>query len=340
MIRVWYSEQYSLVSHSDARKKSGKVRRVLSFVCLMVGLGLLVYFVLYTLTQAPQDFPHHDSITIETGMQVREIAGVLQEQSVIRSAFLFTTYMTVVYRDETLKAGTYEFAEAYALPRIIDQMIQGKYQPDVLRVTHPEGRTAEQLSRVLGETFSTFTAEEFLAVAKPYEGKLFPETYLLPPHYSATEVRDVFVLMYEDVMSEYRDAISEHSLSEDEIITLASIIEREANSEESMRMVSGILQNRLDIGMALQADATIGYVLDKPLSELLATDLEKDSPYNTYLYTGLTPTPIGNPGRQAIESVLNPLASNNLYYITGNDGNFYYAETFAEHRRNIVRYLQ
>jgi UPF0755 protein len=107
-----------------------------------------------------------------------------------------------------------------------------------------------------------------------------------------------------------------------------------------MKMVSGILQNRLSIGMALQTDASIEYVLDKPLSELSAEDLDLDTPYNTYMYPGLVPTPIGNPGLLAIDAVLNPTPSDFFYYITGNDGNFYYAETFEEHKQNIYKYLQ
>lgn len=106
----------------------------------------------------------------------------------------------------------------------------------------------------------------------------------------------------------------------EEILALASIIEREANSPDSMKLVSSVLQNRLEIGMALQADASIEYVLDKPLKELTPEDLKIDSPYNTYLYTGLPPTPIGNPGLDAIMAVLQPAESEYFYYITDEEG--------------------
>jgi UPF0755 protein len=121
---------------------------------------------------------------------------------------------------------------------------------------------------------------------------------------------------------------------------LASIIEREANSPESMKMVSGILQNRLTIDMPLQADASIEYILDKPLNALLPEDLKIDSPYNTYLNRGLPPTPIGNPGLTAIEAVLEPTLSKYLFYITDETGEFHYAEDFDQHRANIQRYLR
>jgi len=146
-------------------------------------------------------------------------------------------------------------------------------------------------------------------------------------------------------MMPLREQIELSPLSEYEALILASIIEREANDEESMKMVSGILQNRLKIGMALQADASIEYTIGTPLNELppgqLASELrETESPYNTYLNTGLTPTPIGNPGLMAIKAALNPTPSDNFFYITGNDGEFYYAETLKGHNQNIARYLR
>ncbi len=105
-------------------------------------------------------------------------------------------------------------------------------------------------------------------------------------------------------------------------------------------MVAGILQNRLTLGMPLQADASVEYILEKPLSELTPEDLKINSPYNTYLNDGLPPTPIGNPGINAILAVLSPTESDYLFYITGDDGKFYYAKTFDEHRVNIAKYLR
>jgi UPF0755 protein len=131
-----------------------------------------------------------------------------------------------------------------------------------------------------------------------------------------------------------------HSLSYDEILVLASILEREANSEASMKIVSGILQRRLAEGMPLQADASIEYVLNKPLKELTPDDLKIDSPYNTYTNRGLPPTPIGNPGRTAILAVLEPTDTEYIFYITDEEGEFHYAKTYDEHLDNIERYLR
>ena len=121
---------------------------------------------------------------------------------------------------------------------------------------------------------------------------------------------------------------------------LASIIEREANSEESMGLVSGILHNRLAIGMALQVDASVAYGLGKSGADLITADLDIDGPYNTYTRVGLPEGPIAAPGRMAIKAALNPTPSEYLYYITGRDGNFYYAKTLAGHNQNVINHLR
>jgi UPF0755 protein len=144
---------------------------------------------------------------------------------------------------------------------------------------------------------------------------------------------------FDDVVGELPIKTASSSLSLDEVMVLASIVEREANSPESMKIVAGILENRLELGMRLQADASIEYVLDKPLSELTPEDLEIDSPYNTYKYTGLPPTPIGNPGREAMLAVLEPIKSDYYYYITDEAGEFHFAKTYDEHLQNIKMYL-
>ena len=134
--------------------------------------------------------------------------------------------------------------------------------------------------------------------------------------------------------------IDTHPLGAKGVLILASILEREANSPESMKMVSGILQGRMEAGMPLQADASVEYILDKPLKELTADDLKIDSPYNTYTNRGLPPTPIGNPGLDAIRAVLDPTVTDYVYYITDTDGNFHYARTYNEHLDNVELYLR
>ena len=178
--------------------------------------------------------------------------------------------------------------------------------------------------------------------AEKHEGRLYPDTYLVPKTFTDIELLDLMLKTFDEkVTVPYQKEIAQDKLSLDEIIILASILEREANDEESMKMVSGILRNRLDIKMPLQADASIEYVLDKKLSELSPADLKEiDSPYNTYLNLGLPPTAIGNPGLKAILAALRPAQTDYLYYLTDKEGNFHYAKTYAEHLKNINRYLR
>ena len=185
-----------------------------------------------------------------------------------------------------------------------------------------------------------FNKETFLSLAVPLEGKLYPDTYFIPEEFTAEQLVDLMVQTFNEQTAPLQEKIAQSALTETEILTLASILEREANSPESMKLVSGILQGRMSAGMPLQADASVEYILDKPLKELTPDDLKVDSPYNTYLNRGLPPTPIGNPGIEAINAVLEPTPSDFVFYITDNDGVFHYAKTYDEHLDNIDRYLR
>lgn len=324
---------------------SQRIRRPRKMILLIVPFLLLALWLLFALTTTflnspPSSFPVDSTFVIENGMSTRLAAKALKEQGMIRSEWYFYTTVILFYDPRNIKASTYYFSEPLRTNEIIEQLLTGDFDNDLVRVTFPEGIPALEMVDILESAdLVDFDSELFLTLAQPVEGTLFPDTFFVPPNFSAADWFELLTQQHRTVMSDLRGKY-EQALSDEEIIILASIIEREANSEESMRMVSGILQNRLEIGMPLQADATMEYVLEKPLAELVPSDLEIDTPYNTYLYTGLPPTPIGNPGRTALEAVFNPIESENFFYITGNDGNFYYAETFDEHRRNIARYLR
>jgi UPF0755 protein len=224
--------------------------------------------------------------------------------------------------------------------QVAERLTEGDFGNNLIRLTHIEGEPVSTLAVRAAEILSGFSGEEFTTIARPYEGKLFPETYFIPPTYTEQELLDLMLQTFETSVAPLQEQIDASELSLDEILILASIIEREANTVESMGLVSSVLQNRLESDMLLQADASIEYVLDKPLSELTPEDLEIDSPYNTYRYTGLPPTPIGNPGLDAIAAVLEPTPSDYYYYITDAEGVFHFAETYEEHLRNIEQYLR
>lgn len=308
---------------------------------LILSIFATLIYIWHQINTSPSDFPLNQPLIIATGSSAKAIAKELEENSFVNSAFIFYWYLVLKADPTAIKAGRYLFSAEKNMPQLATAFIQGNTTPELIKFTHIEGERVSLLAKRAAATLPNFDHEEFIELAKNFEGFLYPDTYLVPPSFNSQQLFDLLNQTYRERLAPLQSDIARHRLSEKEIIILASIIEREANTESSMRMVSGILQNRLRIGMALQADATMEYILDKPLSELTASDLRDiDSPYNTYLYPGLPPTPIGNPGLTAIKAVLEPTPSAYLFYITGNDGNFYYAENFDQHRLNIARYLR
>lgn len=325
-----------LIIEASPRPRNSTRHIILFALSVCVGALLLVLWFL----QPPRDFPTGTSIEIVSGQSGSAIVDDLYENGFLRSRTIFYLLLTLHYDSNAIKAGVYTFDEPLAAQEIAAQITAQASPEAVVRLTIPEGMPVARIAEIASTTLPSFETEMFLRNATPLEGYLFPDTYHVPPDFTAAELIELMQETYTEKFAALAAEMEQHPLTKAEIVTLASIIEREANDDESMKMVAGILQNRLELGMPLQADASIEYVLDKPLSELVPEDLTIDSPYNTYLNLGLPPTPIGNPGLQSVQAVLNPVESNYLFYITGNDGQFYYAETLAEHNRNIALYLR
>ncbi len=294
----------------------------------------------YTFNKPPHDFVVPTTVRIEEGTSVRTITELLEEKNVVRSGTFLYLLITTLFEPTAIKASMYVFEEPLSAYRVAERLVLGDFDTNLLRITHIEGERATHIAETADGLLPDFNKDRFLLAAVPLEGKLFPETYFVPEDFDDIELLNLLQSTFDSVISDYQPHIDTSEFTTDEVLVLASIIEREANTKESKQMVSGILQNRLRIGMPLQADASIEYILDKPLKELTPEDLKIDSPYNTYLNVGLPPTPIGNPGREAIEAVLYPQNSEYYYYITDENGIFYYAQTYNQHLVNIERYLR
>lgn len=288
----------------------------------------------------PGDFPINTVIEIVPGMSIQEIAKFLAEKKVVESELMLYAVLLTYYDPTDIKASDYVFTEPIDVFAVAQRLTEGDFDSTLISFTHREGERASEVAKNASAILEDFDSALFIEHALPYEGKLYPDTYRIPATYTADELLTLMFNAYETTMEPLRARIAVHDLTEEQIIILASIIEREANTPESMKMVSGILQNRLAIMMPLQVDASVEYILDKPLGELTPADLLVDSPYNTYRTFGLPPTPIGNPGLTSIMAVLEPTPSDYYFYITGNDGEFYYAKTFDEHKLNIARHLR
>lgn len=338
-MEVHYTENTSeVVPRPSVLKRFLRWFFLFSFFLLCIGV-LLYGYVLY-LASPPNTFPTGSRITIEEGSSVRDITAQFKAAGYVRSDFLLYVTVVLLHDPTTLKASLYRFSEPIGTFEIAYRLTEGDYGIDLKRFIHYEGEKATQIAKRAKEMLIDFDEEKFVELALPKEGRLFPDTYLIPETFTAEELIALLEKSYEQRVSPLRPAIKKSEFTEEEVVIFASILEREANSRQTKRTVSGILHNRLDIDMPLQVDAVFEYILDKPGTQLSREDLKVDDPYNTYINIGLPPGPIGNPGLEAIEAVLEPEATDYMYYLTGTDGNFYYAYTFDGHKQNIARYLR
>ena len=322
----------------EAEKPLRKKWQLVAVGLFLVLLGVVLIFAYFT--SAPRSFPTDQSFDITSGSSASAIADAAQTAHVVRSGTILYMVLVFLHDPSDIKAGAYAFSEPMNVFEVANRLSHDVPQAELVSLTFPEGYSVREYALLASEELPDFDAEYFYEQARGYEGFLFPDTYFVPESYTADELIVLLREAYQQKTATLRTELTTHYLTEEGLITLASIVEREANSPESMRMVAGILLSRMNLGMPLQVDASMEYVLEKPLKELTPEDLKIDSPYNTYLYKGLPPTPIGNPGLTAIEAVLFPEPSPYLFYITGTDGNFYYAETLHEHNANIARYLK
>lgn len=340
-VETYDSEQTKDVHLTAPRPQKSRIKALL----VWSSFCLVLFFVLSTsykfFVSPPSNFPIDEPIEIALGTSVVEIAKQLKEADVVRFEFLLYAILVAYYEPSDIKASTYIFSTPLSIHEVALALTEGNYSYDLVRFTHREGMSVKALAPEIATNFPHISQEEFITYATPFEGELYPETYFVPKDIPLEELVTMMRELYASTTAEIYMLPKEHDLSAEDILILASILEREANSIESMQQVANILLRRLSIDMPLQVDATMEYVLDKPLSELLAEDLQADSPYNTYTRFGLPPTPIGNPGVGALKAVVNATtATPYLFYITGNDGKFYYAEDFDQHRINVDRYLR
>lgn len=319
---------------------------VSSFV-LLVRLSLAALFLLaalavacYRLLLPPVGFTPDTLVVIPSGYSVKEIAGLLRERDVIRSEALFSFLVSYKEKEAAIAAGDYLFTEPLPLWQVVRRFTDGVHGIATHRVTFPEGVTVKEMSRILGAALPGFDQETFLREAKQKEGYFFPDTYFF---YSTATSGPVILAMEENFTTKtalLRASSTAKRLVWGDVVTMASIVEKEAATARDRRIIAGILARRITIGMRLQVDAPFLYTLGKTSAQLTVEDLASDSPFNTYRFAGLPPSPIGNPGADAIAAVISPEVTPYLFYLSGPDGTMYYAKTFTEHKANKVKYLK
>lgn len=312
---------------------------VLNLVAIGGGLYVLTWFQpADPATTADQQF------VIPKGQAIAKIGARLEEEGLIKNALAFRLMIKKERLDNKIQAGSFKLNPAMSVSEIAKTLTTGTQDS---WVTIQEGWRNEEIAESIArQNFSSFNKEEFLRLAKGSEGKLFPDTYLVPLEITAQQFYDLLIKTYDRKVTTLDLIQNRAGLTANQVLVLASLVEREGRGVTDMRNVAGILLNRIEIGMALQVDATLQYATGYDQNqktwwrEPTARDKETVSPYNTYLNAGLPPTPICNPGLDAIQAVLNPIESDNLYYLHDLSGVGRYAQTYEEHLANINKYLR
>ncbi len=307
-----------------------------SIFFIVGGVFVVSYLFIF---RAPVDFPVAKMIEIEEGMTLVEISGHLKDLKVVRSELLFESFVTLLAGDAGALHGEYFFNKRLSSFGVAQKVTKGEFGLESVRVTVPEGSTVYDIARIFEEKFSKFDSASFLKDARDKEGYLFPDTYLFLPNVKEDQVVKEMQETFERKVSELTEEVSVFGKSIQDVIIMASILEKEARTTESRRIIAGILWKRIEIDMPLQVDAVFPYINGKNTYTLTLEDLKVDSPYNTYKYKGLPIGPIANPGLDSIKSAITPIKSSYLYYLSDREGNMYYAENFEKHKKNKRLYI-
>lgn len=309
---------------------------------MLASCVLIIVFSFYLrFVSAPADFPTGLLYEVSRGRSLSAVAADLDARHVIRSQFMFKGFVTILGLGRGAVAGDYEFDSKDTVIGVAYRIGRGAYGLTRLKVTIPEGTSSAQIARLFGPQFYRFDAEAFAELGKKYEGYLFPDTYYFLPNVTAGEAARAMLANYQSKIADIADLVRAFGKPAKDVIVMASIIEEEARTTESRRIIAGILWKRLAERMPLQVDATFASVNGKTKSsELSLDDLKIDSPYNTYVYRGLPPGPISNPGLDSIRAAVTPIATKYYFYLSDKKGEMHYAVTHDEHVANKFKYLK
>jgi UPF0755 protein len=323
---------------------------VIVVLVIAVGAGLLASVVWGRLHEPYKGYAAAEQLLeIPQGSGTNDIGRRLVDGGVVRDLFIFRAATWWVARDRSLKAGEYRFAEPMSATQVVEKLARGEVH--ARRITFPEGLTIIDMSRIY-EQRGFGSASEFVSAAgnvkliaaidpqaPDLEGYLYPETYAIP---RGTPASRLITLMVERFLAAYTDDLKAQAdaqgLTAREVVTIASLVEKETAQDHERALVAAVYRNRMKIGMGMQADPTVIYALQKAGrydGNIRRADLQFDSPYNTYKYSGLPPGPIASPRKASIEAALAPADVPYIYFVSRNDGTHVFASTLAEHNRNV-----
>lgn len=297
-------------------------------------------------------------VEIPEGVSASRIAEILFSDKIIQSRMSFKLYINIFGHGTKLKAGRYYLSPSMTNARIASILAKGRATAGDIRVTFPEGASVYRMSRILassgvkveGGSFAGLAADgltrdirlkyPFLSQVKgrSLEGYLFPDTYFLPESIELSRLAEIMLDRFSEVMIPVFASSKSGKYDLHQMLTLASIVEKEAEVADERAVISSVFHNRLDRGMALQADPTVKYILEDPTVRVRFAQLETDSPYNTYKYRGLPPGPICNPGIASLKAAMDPARTNYMYFVSNADGTHTFSRTWEEHRKAAQRF--
>jgi len=337
-----------------------RIRLMLSAAVLIVIMAVAVFsiYTAYVNTASEPVKPGSGeliSVTIPSGAGTGRIAEILAENGLIKNPTVFKLKTKLKEYDGRYQAGHYSLSPGMSMDEIMELLLSGK--ADTVRFTIPEGydikRIAEKLSaeglidtdEFMNEIENGVFDYDFLADAPPgparLEGFLFPDTYEIFANADEHDIIDKMLYQFSKVFTEeYEARAKELGMSVREVITMASIVEREAQVSEDRPVIASVFYNRLKIGMPLQSCATVQYVLGEQKPVLSIEDTRIESPYNTYLIKGLPPGPIASPGADSIKAALYPADTEYLFFVAKGDGSHAFSVTYEQFLRDKAKYIQ
>lgn len=313
------------------------LKRYFDYAVLFCAFLLILVYVFCL--SAPSNFPVGVTVPVAEGSTLSEVADSFYKGHIIRSKFVFKALVYIRSGEAGVIAGDYFFLRPRNVFHLTRRITSGDYGLSPLSITIPEGATAVEMAIIYERYLGGFDAERFVDKALPFEGYLFPDTYYFLPNVKEEEIIRTMKENFFTRIGEIDDEINSSGKPLEDIVIMASIIEKEARTLLTQRMISGILWHRIEINMPLQVDAVFPYILGKNTFEVTLEDLKVDSPYNTYRYKGLPFGPIANPGISSLRAAADPIESDYIFYLSDLDGNMHYSRTFEEHKLKKSMYL-
>jgi UPF0755 protein len=329
---------------------SGKKMRTVLFgaaFCFLLFFLMTAVWVHHAL-QPVNEKGEKQNFWVAEGTTLKQVAVDLENADIIRSSTLFRLAGRLMEYDHHIKTGEYQLNSAIPPLKILEILKEGRIITHP--ITIPEGFNLDQIAHLLEQkgisNKASFLeqAEDRSLIARlglsgdSLEGYLYPDTYRFQRNVTAGRVIDVMVKRFRDIVTPLEAQIKDSGMTLEQVITLASIVEKETGCSEERPMIARVFLNRLKKNMRLESDPTVIYGISNFNGNLTKRDLKTKTPYNTYIIGGLPPGPIANPGLAAISAVLNPADGNYYYFVSKNNGTHYFSETLKEHNRAVKRF--